>query len=175
VDHIRDYERFKTLVTRLCDTMRGGKNPTPTATNELVESWWKALRHCEYGAIEVRIEDFLANADDTSHFPRPAQMRPPEQAPPPAGTTATNPTRDYWRSVIVTEVARCMSLTPMTFEPVLVANKDLLGRPMLQLLDEICDQHARGAANLSLHQGCIRQCGEIVRGYRLFRGEGVAA
>jgi len=70
MDHQRDFPNFRKLMARLCATM--DKFPT----DELVESWWKALRTVSYTEIERRIEAFIANAKDSTKFPRPGQMRP---------------------------------------------------------------------------------------------------
>jgi hypothetical protein len=70
MDHQRDFDNFRKLMARLCTTM--DKFPT----DELVESWWKALRTVQFHEIERRIEAFIARAGENTKFPRPGQMRP---------------------------------------------------------------------------------------------------
>lgn len=70
MDHQRDYDKFKRLVSRLCVTF------DKFANDELLESWWKALRTADYTEVERRIEAFIANAGSTTRFPRPGQFRP---------------------------------------------------------------------------------------------------
>jgi hypothetical protein len=57
-------------------------------TDELVESWWKALRYARFDDVEGRIDTFLEKATDTTKFPRPAQFRPPETS---TGGTSDDP------------------------------------------------------------------------------------
>lgn len=70
MDHQRDYPKFQKLMARLCTTM------DKFLTDELVESWWKALRTVQFGEVERRIESFIARAGENTKFPRPGQMRP---------------------------------------------------------------------------------------------------
>jgi hypothetical protein len=70
MDHQTDYERFRKLLLRLCATMSKPFN------DELLESWWKALRAVRYAEVERRIESFLERATEATRFPRPSQMRP---------------------------------------------------------------------------------------------------
>lgn len=72
MDQISDFGNFQRLMRRLCETM--GK----PITDELVESWWKALRTVRFAEIERRMEAFMARASDTTRFPRPGQFVPPD-------------------------------------------------------------------------------------------------
>jgi hypothetical protein len=69
MDHINDYLNFKRLVMRLCVTF------DKFANDELIESWWKALKDVPYKNVENGIDAFIAKADEKTKFPRPAQFR----------------------------------------------------------------------------------------------------
>jgi hypothetical protein len=68
MDQQTDYEKFKRLVMRLCVTF------DKFASDELLETWWKALRREDYSRIERNIENFIVKADDKTKFPRPGQF-----------------------------------------------------------------------------------------------------
>ncbi len=65
MDHQRDFEPFKRLVSRLCVTF------DKFASEELIESWWKALRTEPFKNIERNVDAFIARADDKTKFPKP--------------------------------------------------------------------------------------------------------
>lgn len=75
MDHIRDYENFKRLVSRISVTF------DKFANDELIESWWKALRTANYQDVERRVDDFIRRATDKTKFPRPGQFRAAEAEP----------------------------------------------------------------------------------------------
>lgn len=85
MDHQRDYDKFKRLVSRLAVTF------DKFANDELIESWWKALRTVEYSEIERRVDLFIAKATDNTKFPRPGQFRPDDV---PAGGDPRDDARD---------------------------------------------------------------------------------
>jgi hypothetical protein len=68
MDHQRDFEAFKRLLSRLCVTF------DKFATEELIEAWWKALRREPFPAIERQIDCFIASANDKTKFPKPGQF-----------------------------------------------------------------------------------------------------
>jgi hypothetical protein len=70
MDQMADFGKFQRLMARLCSTM------DKFATDELVETWWKALRTVPYREVEQRMEDFMARAKENTRFPRPGQFRP---------------------------------------------------------------------------------------------------
>lgn len=70
MDQQRDFENFKRLMAKLCQTM------DKPVTDVLVESWWKSLRTVQYAEVERRIEAYIARATEKTPFPRPGQMRP---------------------------------------------------------------------------------------------------
>lgn len=70
MDHQRDFANFRRLMARLCETM------DKPLTDELVESWWKALRQVQFADVERRMEAFLARATESTRFPRPSSFRP---------------------------------------------------------------------------------------------------
>jgi hypothetical protein len=70
MDQIADFGKFQKLMARLGATMDKFVN------DELVESWWKALRTVPFREVERRIEDFIATAKENTKFPRPGQFRP---------------------------------------------------------------------------------------------------
>lgn len=74
MDQIADFGKFQRLMTRLGTTMDKFVN------DELVESWWKALRTVPYQEVERRIEDFIARAGESTKWPRPGQFRPADVA-----------------------------------------------------------------------------------------------
>lgn len=74
MDHVRDFDKFKRLVSRMCVTF------DKFATDEIVESWWKSLRTVEYSEIERRMDIFIAQATEKTKFPRPGQFRPDDSA-----------------------------------------------------------------------------------------------
>lgn len=163
MDHQRDFAKFEKLVRRLASTL--GK----FCDDELVESWWKALRHVDYGVVESNVDRYLGRADDKTPFPRPGQMRPKDLAPPdPGAGPIENPIRGYWRSAIVHEVACAMDFRYdlAGFEQFVIAHKGTLGRAMRELLDELDEQEIRQGRSAGMHEGCIRRCAEIAGAFR---------
>lgn len=135
MDHQRDYLNFAKLVGRLCETL------SKPVTNELVESWWKSLRNVDYRQVEIRIDAFIARAGEKTPFPRPGQMRP-EDAPVPGSEDGRDWKRDYWRTVIVSELERALMAAnriaaPADAEAYLVAHKQDLAGPLRFLLDDL--------------------------------------
>lgn len=159
MDQQRDYLRFQKLIGRLCETL--GK----PMTDELIESWWKALRHVDFDDCAERVEAFLVRADEATKFPRPAQMRAKNDVPLTGADANRNPIRDYWRSCIVNAVAREMGHTTETLEPFVEANAGTFGRSMLELLNELDSQERRDGRTHGMHLGCYRRCNEIARSY----------
>jgi hypothetical protein len=74
MDQMRDFEGFKRLVMRLSVTF------DKFANDELIESWWKALRHERLSDLERRVDAFIAQAGEKTRFPKPAQFRATEAA-----------------------------------------------------------------------------------------------
>ena len=151
----RDYPKFTKLLARLCETI--GK----PMTDELVESWWKALRHCDFQDVGERVDRFIARADESTKFPRPAQMRDKNDVPRSADELSRNPTRDYWRTQIVNTVAKELGYTTDTFEPILEFHSDTLGKMLLDLLNELDSQERRDGRLHGMHIGCYRRCLDI--------------
>lgn len=143
MDLQRDYAAFAKLIGRLCATL------DKFCTDELVESWWKALRHVDLAAIERRVDEFLARATETTKFPRPSQMRDPNQAQTAIGD-GVNYQRGYWRSCIVASVAKQSGHTFESLEPVIVANRDSLGRAMLDMLNDYAGFEPNGLDRIGL-------------------------
>lgn len=164
MDAIRDHDRFRKLIGRLCETL--GK----PITDELVESWWKALRHVEFDVVAEKVERFLALADETTRFPRPAQMRPKDQLPVDPNTLSQNPIRDYWRSTIVHELRYWFGMSLAEIERLLINNSDIV-RPVLSLLNELETQDRRDGRTIGQHRYVQRVTGDIARSWRQFRLE----
>ena len=158
MDGQRDYPRFKNLVSRLCETL--GK----PMTDELLESWWKALRHVDFDTVSERVEHFLAKADEGTKFPRPAQMRPKNLAPRDPDQPQRDFVRDYWRSCIVNDCCRFSGYTIDGFERVLVEHA-MLAASLRMLLDELCGQENQSGRTDGMHKGCRRRCEEIIGAY----------
>lgn len=70
MDAQRDFEPFKRCVMRVATTF------DKFANDELIESWWKALRDVPFSAFERRVDSFIASATEKTKFPRPGQFRP---------------------------------------------------------------------------------------------------
>jgi hypothetical protein len=68
MDHQKDFEPFKRLLSRLCVTF------DKFATEELIETWWKALRREPFAAFERQVDSFIAQANDKTKFPKPGQF-----------------------------------------------------------------------------------------------------
>ncbi|HEY1900726.1 MAG TPA: hypothetical protein VGG49_13140 [Steroidobacteraceae bacterium] len=128
MDLQRDYPKFKLLLQRLCETL------DKPCKDELVESWWKSLRHVELVSVERRIDAFLATATADTKFPRPAMMRDADAEPP--QPTDVNFQRGYWRSGIVSCLCTHTRLTYRELEQVLIQNRDGLERPLQELLND---------------------------------------
>lgn len=162
MDYQRDYARFTNLIRRLCRGLQ--EFDGEEAFNPLLETWWKALRHVDYQVVEDRVDDFLAKAGESTKFPRPSMMRPPDLTPPPSGELAGNPTRDFWRSAIVNEVAHQLGHTASTLEPHVAALKEL-ARAMLDLLNDECAQELQFGRSHGMFVGCFRRCREIAAAF----------
>jgi hypothetical protein len=158
--HQADYAQFKRLINRLGETL--GK----PVTDELLESWWKALRSSEFREIEAAVDRYLARADENTRFPRPAQFRPKSDRPPNDAATG-NPTRDYWRSMIVHTLQRMLCIehritTAEGLEAWLPQTKDnapYFGTSLRGLLDELCDLETRnqGQRTQGLYELCTKR------------------
>lgn len=95
MDHQRDFDNFRKLIGRLCSTM------DKFMTDELVESWWKALRTVSFPEVERRVDAFIARASDGTKFPRPGMFRP-DDAP-----VAADPREDAREQRMTEHNRRC--------------------------------------------------------------------
>lgn len=68
MDHQKDFEPFKRMLSRLCVTF------DKFANEELIEAWWKALRREPFATVERQVENFIASANDKTKFPKPGQF-----------------------------------------------------------------------------------------------------
>jgi hypothetical protein len=167
MDHVRDYERFKNLVRRICTTL--DKYTGADDFDPLMESWWKALRHVDYSVVEHKVERFLANAGEKTPFPRPSFMRPKDLSVPDPNAPAGNHIRDYWRSVIVADMCWWLGMNDQQFEPILIAAKDTLGGPLRALLDECEQQDRRDGRTVGQHRYSQRITGDLARQFQHLR------
>jgi hypothetical protein len=165
MDNQRDYPKFKSLLTSLCETF--GK----PMSDELLDAWWGALKHVDLPEIQWRVRQYIANANDETKFPRPAQMRPKDQAPPLRGDPNSNPIRDYWRSCVVVDSCAAFGLSIESFEQVLIDNKATLGRALLDLLNEVDAQERRDGRTIGQHRYVQRRAFEIASAYPYLRTE----
>ncbi len=160
MDNQRDYYNFKQLISRLCETM--GK----PLTDELLESWWKALRHVDFDVVASHVERFLARADEATKFPRPSQMRPKNLVPADPDQPVRNFPRDYWRSAIVDACCKTFMVGFDAMEQILIEDAQLAAS-LRALLDEVCDQEARDGRTVGQHRYVQRRAEEIHRTHRL--------
>lgn len=166
MDHIADYPNFKRLVTRLCATFdRAG------SVDELVESYWKALRNSDFAGVERAIERAIANAGEHSRMPRPAQLRP-QGDDAPRSDDGGDCTRDYWRSVIVANLRiqlcfehRCT--TPEGLESYIAANSASF-EGLRVTLDQLCDLERKnqGQRTDGLYELALTRVEETVATHR---------
>lgn len=159
MDHQRDYLPFRNLIARLCETM--GK----PCTDELVESWWKALRNAPITAIEARIDAFIGKAGEGTRFPRPSQMRP--EGLPEVSTDNTDWVRGYWRSVMIANVAGMSGHSMESLEPVILEHRSTVGAAMLKLLNTLDEWEKRQQERTDLmgdmcEKGCAKIAEQIV-------------
>jgi hypothetical protein len=159
MDMQRDYDKFRRLIGRLCETLN------KPITDELVESWWKALRHVDFEAVEFRVDRFLSRADESTRFPRPSQMRPQDASPPDDPNMVRNHVRDYWRSAVVSDTARSFGITVAALEPIIVEHAQTLGGSMVQVIDDLCGQELRDGRTTGQHRACQRWCEGIANNY----------
>jgi hypothetical protein len=157
MDYQRDGDRFRKQIARLCETL--GK----PITDELVESWWKALRHVDFETFAEHVDRFLARADEGTKFPRPAQMRSKESTPPSSVDLSRNHVRDYWRTTVVDEMCFWLGMSADQFEPILTAHEHMIGRPLLDLLNELETQDRRDGRSAGQHHYCQRITSDVVR------------
>lgn len=157
MDSYRDFPRLKGLVLRLCETL--GKPPT----DELIESWWKALRHVDFESVAERVDQFIAKADDRTKFPRPAQMRPENAVPPVDVNAVRNHTRDYWRTCVVNEVRKCFGVSWNELESMISDNAETLGASLRKVMDDLCEQEQRDGRTGGQQRACHRWCADIAR------------
>jgi hypothetical protein len=92
-----------------------------------------------------------------------------DDKPDQAGLQTANHVRDYWRSSIVSEVARLLNHTTATLEPYVVAHKHDFGRSLLNLLDELTTQEQLNGRSLAMHRECARRCEQIAVAYSFLR------
>lgn len=77
--------------------------------------------------------------------------------------------RGYWRSTIVTYVARGLGYHVDTLEPVLIENKSL-GRAMLDLLNDLDElEVATGQRTPGQETMCAERCTDIVNAFKLLK------
>lgn len=123
-----------------------------------------------HGAIEA-----LALKDHTRQHPptEPEFRMLLSQAVRRGATPSENPNdlrRGYWRSRIVTAIARGMGFSVDDFEPVLVANKHSLGRAMKDLLDEVDElETATGQRTRGQESMVDAKCADIVTAFRALK------
>lgn len=77
-----------------------------------------------------------------------------------------NWTRDYWRSVVVHEVAKQLGHTSGSLEGHVIALKESLGAAMRLLLDDLNLQEQETGRPLSMHTTCKRRAEEIASTFR---------
>lgn len=159
MDNQRDYHRFKSLLARICDTL--GK----PLTDELLESWWKALKHIDFEVVSSKIETFLARADESTKFPRPAQMRPKHLAPADPNEPVRDHVRDYWRSAVVFEAGKAVGLSMGELEPHVEEQAQTFGSALRALIDELQGQENRDGRTVGQHRYCQREAERIARIY----------
>jgi hypothetical protein len=160
MDSMTDTEGFRKVLARLCATM------DRPFTEELVDAWWKSLRHVPFEIVKAKIESFIANVGKDDRFPRPAMMRPPEMDPPADGQHVANHVRDFWRSVIVHEVAYQLGLHPGSFAAHVVQLRASLGESLRQLLDELTTEDMQTGRSAQMHERAKRRCEEAARAYQ---------
>jgi len=159
MDNQRDYHRFRSLLARMCETL--GK----PLTDELLESWWKALRHVDFDVVSNRIEAFLARADEATRFPRPAQMRPKHLVPADPDQPQRNHVRDYWRSAVVYEAGKAVGLSMEQLEPYVEEMAASFGTALRELINELEGQETRDGRTIGQHRYCQREAERIARVY----------
>ncbi|MEY4760666.1 MAG: hypothetical protein RLZZ200_522 [Pseudomonadota bacterium] len=162
--HTPDFDRFRALL----DTTAGLFN-RDKLEDAMVQAYWNALRDLPIEIVEACAKSHQRHG---KFFPKPFELRPKDEKPRqdlPDGGPARNHVRDYWRSCIVHEACAVFGQTVTSFEPVLIANKDTLGPPLLALLNELEQQDRRDGRTIGQHRYVQRRCDEIARGFRHLR------
>jgi hypothetical protein len=138
-----------------------------------IEAWWTGLQKMPFPVFVRCMEHLLAAQAWPDYLPkRKGDMAPGDlwkiarelRAGAGEGDPAgRNHIRDYWRGAIVHNVAAALGHTAVTFEPVLVAHKDSMGRAMRTLLDELEQQDRRDGRTIGQHIYAQRKCEDIAR------------
>jgi hypothetical protein len=75
MDTMRDYEPFRTLLDQLCATF-----DRPPAKDELVQSYWAALKDVHFAEVRRNVERIVRTATSATKWPKPGDLR--DEAPP---------------------------------------------------------------------------------------------
>lgn len=156
--HAPDFDRFRALLDQLAALFSREK-----PDDVLVQAYWNSLRDLPIEIVEACAKSHQRYG---KFFPKPYELRPKDDKPRqdlPSGEAARNHVRDYWRNGVVHEASRVFGHTVASFEPVLIANKDSLGRQLVDLLDELEHQDRRDGRTIGQHRFAQRRCAEIAR------------
>lgn len=154
--HAPDFDTFREL---LDDEARFWRRQKPDDAQ--IQDYWHALKDLP---IEIVQGCARRHRQTGRFFPLPADLRPKGEKPRDAEAgPARNHVRDYWRSCVVNATAQAMGHTPASLEPVLVANKDSLVKPMFTLLGDLETQSRRDGYTTGQHIYAQRQCETIAR------------
>jgi hypothetical protein len=165
MDSQRDADAFRKKLAGLCEVM--GK----PLTDELLETWWKALRHCDFAVVAGKMQAFANNANDTTRFPRPSQMRPADLPAPSPGEDQRNWIRDYWRSHVWDCYAWWFRRPAPELQRQLVEHKATLGQSLRELIDELEMQDRRDGRSTGQLKYAQQRVGHLARLYPHLRGE----
>jgi hypothetical protein len=163
MDHVRDFSAFKHLLARLCEVF------SKPMTDELLESYWGALRNSSLVQVTSIAERYIASATDKSRMPRPAQLRPDDDPLP--GETGPNWARGFWRSQIVDALFDELAITrrvcaPAEVEGYIARHGDAFGS-LRPLLDELEDLEAKnkGQRTPGMFQLVTQRCSAVCKAY----------
>lgn len=140
---------------------------------ERVDAWWLGLGKMPFSQFVRCAEHLLSVTPWPDYLPKrrteliPADMWKVSREIRGGATGPTdgfgNHIRDYWRSCVVHEVSHHLGHSVTTFEPVLVANRDTLGRSLLALLDELESQERRDGRTVGQLRYCQHKAEQIAR------------
>lgn len=158
--HKPDYDRFRAMLDEHALMFNRDK-----PDDILVQAYWNSLKDLPWEIVEACGK---AHQRFGKFFPKPVELRPRDEKPRqnlPTGEAPRNLVRDYWRSAVVTDVARAYGLSVMALEPIVESNSGLAGA-MLSVIDELEMLEKRDGRTIGQHRYSQRRGEEIANAFR---------
>jgi len=163
-----DQDRFKAM---LAAEAKFWNFPAKRYDDALILGYWTALRDLSIETVEAARARWRKVGRT---FPKPSDLRPKDDrgnARAPSAESERAPARDhardYWRSMAVAEAKDALDLRFRSdgdeILQYLLRSHPNFAEALRMLLDELCDQEARGGRTDGMMLGCRRRAAETAR------------